>query len=132
MTAAAASAIALAAPAARVSRACGHVYCHIHSLFVDHRCTHHHAHTYGHGLRPARGSLPAARPAPAHPAKTEAGPPKMLAEAAEEEAGGTDVGERQVGGEICRRMDKNNFRKDSPVPHFCLYFVLTPKYGRYS
>ena len=27
--------------------------------------------------------------------------------------------ERQVGGEMCRMMHKNNFKKDSPVPYFC-------------
>ena len=52
----------------------------------------------------------------------------MLAEAAEEEAVGTDIRERQVGGDICRTMHENDFKNDSPVPYFRLYFVLTPKY----
>ena len=65
-------------------------YCHSHSLFVNHICTHHHTHAPGHGLRPARGSSPAARPAPARPAKVEAYPPKMLVEAAEEEDCGNE------------------------------------------
>ena len=34
-------------------------------------------------------------------------------------------GERGV---MCRTMHKNYFKKDSPVPYFRLFFVLTPKY----
>ena len=34
-------------------------------------------------------------------------------------------GERGV---MCRTMHKNDFKKDSPVPYFRLFFVLTPKY----
>ena len=39
--------------------------------------------------------------------------------------------ERQVGGEMCRTIHKNDFKKDSPVPYFRLFFVLTSKYGQY-
>ena len=39
--------------------------------------------------------------------------------------------ERQVGGETCRTMHKNDFKKDSPKPCFSLFFGLTPRHGQY-
>ena len=32
---------------------------------------------------------------------------------------------------MCRTMHDKDFKKDSPVPYFCLFFVLTPKYRQY-
>ena len=30
---------------------------------------------------------------------------------------------------MCRTMHKKDFKKDSPVPYFCLIFVLTQSHG---